>query len=168
MNHETRDGAIPLTRACANGHVETAIILIEMGGNMEHKDKTSRTPLDYITDPTIREGMQKAIEAYKATKSSQRDEETNRILGSSQRIERDQYKDRFSYLLSGVLAGGRCANLQMSLLRETAKPLTDDELDEIFTSQTCSWDRLAWMNRKTNMEQEELENLKRYMSCRQF
>ena len=37
VNHETKDGAIPLTRALANGHTETAIILIEMGADMNHR-----------------------------------------------------------------------------------------------------------------------------------
>lgn len=168
VNHETKDGAIPLTRACANGHIETAIILIEMGANMEHRDRTSRTPLDYVVDQPTRDGMQRAIEAYKMTKSAIHQEFSGAIEDKAKGLERDRIKDRFRYMLSGVLAGGRCANLQMSLLQETAKPLQEDELDEIFTSQSCSWDRLAWMNRKTNMEGEELENLKRYMSCRQF
>ena len=168
VNHETKDGAIPLTRACANGHIETAIILIEMGANMEHRDKTSRTPLDYIVDQSIRDGMQKAIEAYKATKSAIHQEFSGAMESKAKDLERERIKDRFRYMLSGILAGGRCANLQMSLLQETAKSLQEEELDDIFTSQSCSWDRLAWMNRKTNMEGEELENLRRYMSCRQF
>ena len=168
VNHETKDGATPLTRACANGHIETAIILIEMGANMEHRDKTSRTPLDYITDQSVRDGMQKAIEAYRVTKIAISQEFSGAMENKTKDLERERIKDRFRYMLSGILAGGRCANLQMSLLQETARPLVQEELDEIFSSQSCSWDRLAWMNRRTNIEGEELENLRHYMSCRQF
>ena len=126
VNHETKDGAIPLTRACANGHIETAIILIEMGADMTHKDKTSRCPLDYITDQVKREGMEKAIQAYKVTKDTQHKQLTaterekyDMIEATKQSMEREKLQDRFRFLLSGILAGGRCANLQMSLLRET-------------------------------------------------
>jgi ankyrin repeat protein len=67
---ETKDGATPLTRACANGHIETALILVEMGADLTHKDKTNRTPLDYIADPIKRENFEKAIDSYKALKAA--------------------------------------------------------------------------------------------------
>jgi hypothetical protein len=103
-----------------------------------------------------------------------------------------RFKDRFRYQLAGVLAGGWCTNLQLSLLRDTSQQLNEIEIngtthrsysmqsvivfnfflfvtltEEIFVSQSCSWDRLNWMNRKTNRDFEELDNLKRYMSCSQ-
>ena len=59
-----------MTRACANGHIETALILVEMGGNLTHKDKTNRTPLDYIADPAKRDNFEKAIDAYRALKAA--------------------------------------------------------------------------------------------------
>ncbi len=41
-----------------------------MGGDLSHKDKTNRTPLDYIADPAKRENFEKAIDSYRALKAA--------------------------------------------------------------------------------------------------
>ena len=41
-----------------------------MGGDLSHKDKTNRTPLDYIADPAKRENFEKAIDSYKSLKAA--------------------------------------------------------------------------------------------------
>ena len=175
VNHETIDGATPITRACANGHIETAIVLLEMGADIQHRDKKNRSPIDYIVDSSKREAMQRAVDSYLAqkqykdqdAKSKQEwriEEERSARLSEEYRI----LTDRFEYALKAVLAGRRVVPMQMTLLRDCASVLQAADIESIFSINKTSWEKLARLEKKTSIETEEINGLRKSGSCKTF
>jgi 26S proteasome non-ATPase regulatory subunit 10 len=52
----------PLHHACAEGHVETAILLVQLGADPDRLDKDGQTPLQLSPDDKTKEAIRKAIE----------------------------------------------------------------------------------------------------------
>lgn len=62
INAADRFGMTPLHHACAEGHVEVAALLIELGADPDRLDKQGETPLQCAPDDQTREALRRAIE----------------------------------------------------------------------------------------------------------
>ena len=62
INAADRFGMTPLHHACAEGHVEVATLLIQLGADPDRLDKEGQTPLQCAPDDKTREILRRAIE----------------------------------------------------------------------------------------------------------
>jgi len=62
INAADRFGMTPLHHACAEGHVEVAILLLELGADPDRLDKQGETPLQCAPDDNTRGALRRAIE----------------------------------------------------------------------------------------------------------
>src|SRR5271156_833642 len=62
INASDRFAQTPLHHACAEGHVEAALLLINLGADQERTDKQGQTPLQCCPDDHIRDALRKAME----------------------------------------------------------------------------------------------------------
>src|SRR5271170_1825649 len=62
INAADKFGQTPLHHACAEGHIETAMLLIQLGADPDRLDKEGQTPIQCAPDDRIKEALRRAIE----------------------------------------------------------------------------------------------------------
>jgi 26S proteasome non-ATPase regulatory subunit 10 len=62
INASDKFGQTPLHHACAEGHVEAAILLVRLGADQDRLDKQGETPLQCAPDDNTREKIRRALE----------------------------------------------------------------------------------------------------------
>lgn len=62
INAADKFGMTPLHHACAEGHVETAVLLVQLGADTDRLDKEGQTALQCAPDDRIREILRRSIE----------------------------------------------------------------------------------------------------------
>jgi 26S proteasome non-ATPase regulatory subunit 10 len=62
INASDRFGMTALHHACAEGHIEVAVLLVQLGAETDRRDKEGQTPLDLAPDDKIKERLRKAIQ----------------------------------------------------------------------------------------------------------
>lgn len=64
INAADKFGMSPLHHACAEGHVEAAGLLVQLGADPDRLDKEGQTPLECAPDDRTKEALRKAIAEY--------------------------------------------------------------------------------------------------------
>jgi 26S proteasome non-ATPase regulatory subunit 10 len=62
INASDRFGMTPLHHACAEGRIETALLLVELGADVDRIDKEGQTPLQCAPDDKTKDILRKAME----------------------------------------------------------------------------------------------------------
>jgi len=62
INAADRFGMTPLHHACAEGHIEVAVLLLTLGADPDRTDKEGQTPVDCAPDDKTKERLRKAIQ----------------------------------------------------------------------------------------------------------
>jgi len=62
INASDRFGMTPLHHACAEGHVETALLLVELGADTDRIDKEGNTPLQCAPDDKTKDILRRAFD----------------------------------------------------------------------------------------------------------
>ena len=61
INAADKFGMSPLHHACAEGHVETAALLIQLGADADRLDKEGQTALDSAPDDRVKKALMKVF-----------------------------------------------------------------------------------------------------------
>jgi 26S proteasome non-ATPase regulatory subunit 10 len=61
VNASDKFGMTPLHHACAEGHIDVAVLLIKLGADPDRTDREGQTPVQCAPDDKIRESIRKAI-----------------------------------------------------------------------------------------------------------
>jgi len=62
INASDRFGMTPLHHACAEGHVETALLLVELGADTDRIDREGNTPLQCAPDDKTKDVLRRAFD----------------------------------------------------------------------------------------------------------
>jgi len=62
INGSDRFGMTPLHHACAEGHIDVALLLVQLGADPDRTDKEGQTPLDCAPDDKTKEQLRKAFQ----------------------------------------------------------------------------------------------------------
>lgn len=62
INAADKFGMTPLHHACAEGHVEVALLLVQLGADPDRVDRDGNTPVQVSPDDKTRETIRRAIE----------------------------------------------------------------------------------------------------------
>jgi 26S proteasome non-ATPase regulatory subunit 10 len=61
INAADKFGMSPLHHACAEGHVEAAALLVQLGADVDRLDKEGQTPLDCAPDDRTKKALIKVF-----------------------------------------------------------------------------------------------------------
>jgi 26S proteasome non-ATPase regulatory subunit 10 len=62
INAADKFGMTPLHHACAEGHVEVAVLLVQLGADPDRTDKEGQLPIQLAPDDKTRQIIRRAIE----------------------------------------------------------------------------------------------------------
>lgn len=62
INASDKFGMTPLHHACAEGHVDVAVLLVKLGADTDRLDREGQTPLQSAPDDKSRDTLRRAIE----------------------------------------------------------------------------------------------------------
>ena len=61
INAADNFGMTPLHHACAEGHVDVAVLLVKLGADVDRLDKNGQTPVQCASDDKLREVLRQAM-----------------------------------------------------------------------------------------------------------